>query len=131
MTCCTSRVSRSLSSTIRSENRMTASGSSEASRTASDSRRMAPTGVFSSWLTLATKSRRTASTRRSRVRSSTSASTRREPSGATRTVTCRLGPWLRGMTSSVSRICPSRRTSLTNEASVSETREVPRTNPMA
>ena len=40
---------------------------------------MAPTGVFSSWLTLATKSRRIASTRRSRVRSSTSASTIREP----------------------------------------------------
>ena len=38
----------------------------------------APTGVFSSWLTLATKSRRIASTRRSRVRSSTSTSTSRE-----------------------------------------------------
>ena len=77
MICCTSRASRSLSVSIRPAKRWTASGSSAASVTASASSRIAPTGVFSSWLTLATKSRRTASTRRSRVRSSTSASTRR------------------------------------------------------
>ena len=91
MICWTSRESRSLSVSIRPANRLTASGSSLASATASDSSRIAPTGVLSSWLTLATKSRRTASTRRSRVRSSTRASTRREPSGATRAVTCRAG----------------------------------------
>ena len=55
---------------------------------------MAPTGVFSSWLTLATKSRRIDSTRRSRVRSSTRASTSWQLSGATRAVTWRGGrPW--------------------------------------
>ena len=114
MICWTSRVSRSLSVSIRPANRLTASGSSAASVTASASSRIAPTGVFSSWLTLATKSRRTASTRRSRVRSSTSASTSREPSGATRAVTWRDGRLLRDMSSSVSRICPSRRTCRTS-----------------
>ena len=49
--------------------------------------RQAADGVLSSWLTLARKSRRTASTRRASVRSSTSSSTRLEPSGATRTHT--------------------------------------------
>ena len=88
MICCTSRVSRALSVCIRPANRVTASGSSAASCTASASRFSAPTGVFSSWETLATKSRRIASTRRSRVRSSTSASTSRLLSGATRAVTC-------------------------------------------
>ena len=53
MTCWTSRESRSLSISIRSEKRLTASGSSAASCTASASSRIAPTGVFSSWLTLA------------------------------------------------------------------------------
>ncbi len=51
--------------------------------TASDRRESAPTGVLSSWLTFATKSRRTASIRRASVRSSTRSSTSREPSGAT------------------------------------------------
>ena len=88
MICWTKRVSRSLSVRIRAENRCTASGSSAASPTASASRLSAPTGVFSSWLTLATKSRRIASTRRSRVRSSTRTSTSLLPSGATRAATC-------------------------------------------
>ncbi len=88
MICCTSRVSRPLSVCIRPANRVTASGSSAASCTASASRLSAPTGVFSSWETLATKSRRIDSTRRSRVRSSTRASTSRLLSGATRAVTC-------------------------------------------
>ena len=131
MICCTSRESRSLSVSIRPANRLTASGSSLASATASASSLIAPTGVFSSWLTLATKSRRTASTRRSRVRSSTRASTRREPSGATRAVTCRAGAAARSMSSSVSRIWPSRRTSWTSRSSSSETSWVPRTSPRA
>ena len=92
MICCTSRLSRSLSIRIRPENRCTASGSSAASATASASRISAPIGVFSSWLTLATKSRRIASTRRSLVRSSTSTSTSRLPSGATRAATYASAP---------------------------------------
>ena len=131
MICCTSRESRSLSVIIRSENRFTASGSSAASATASDSSRIAPTGVFSSWLTLATKSRRIASTRRSRVRSSTSARTIREPSGATRAVTVRDGRSGRVITNSLSRIWPSRRTWRTRSASSSDRSPVPRTSPSA
>ena len=57
---------------MRPANRVTASGSSAASWRASASRDSAPTGVLSSWLTLATKSRRTASTRRCSVWSSAS-----------------------------------------------------------
>ena len=132
MTCCTRRTSRSLSVSIRPANRSTASGSSEASCTASASSRIAPTGVLSSWLTLATKSRRIASTRRSRVRSSTSASTSRLPSGATRAVTCRAGDdGVRAITSSVSRIWPSRRTCRTSSASSASTISLLRTRPRA
>ena len=43
--------------------RRTSAGSSAASSTASANSPIAPTGVFSSWLTLATKSRRVASSR--------------------------------------------------------------------
>src|SRR5450759_1840210 len=71
----TRRVSRVLSTCIRWAKRATASGSSLASRTASARRASPPTGVLSSWLTLTTKSRRTSSTRRASVRSSTSRST--------------------------------------------------------
>ena len=131
MTCWTNRESRSLSISIRAEKRLTASGSSAASCTASASSRIAPTGVFSSWLTLPTKSRRTASTRRSRVRSSTRASTSRAPSGATRAVTWRAGTPGRAITSSVSRIWPSRRTCWTSVASSTDTSDCPRTSPMA
>ena len=92
MICWTSRVSRSLSICIREANLTTASGSSAAWATASASRLMAPTGVLSSWLTLATKSRRMASTRRSLVRSSTSTRTSRLPSGATRAAMLMAGP---------------------------------------
>ena len=70
----------------------TASGSSAASSPPPTSSDSAPTGVFSSWLTLATKSRRTASIRRASVRSSTSSSTSREPSGATRAETASASP---------------------------------------
>ena len=131
ITCWTMTVSRSLSITIRSEKRLTASGSSAASWTASASSRIAPTGVLSSWLTLATKSRRTSSTRRSRVRSSTRASTRREPRGATRTVTCRAG---RGRGASPARSRGSGRRGVprsTNVASSEVTSDVPRTRPIA
>lgn len=107
-------VSRLASICIRPAKRVIASGSSEASMTASESRESAPTGVLSSWLTLATKSRRTASMRRASVRSSTSSSTRREPSGATRAETARASPRpvpRRGRSSSTCRISPSRRVS--------------------
>ena len=46
---------------------------------------MPPTGVFSSWLTLATKSRRISSTRRAWVWSSARISTCETAIGATRT----------------------------------------------
>ncbi len=69
-------VRRAASWCIRPANRRTASGSSLASSTASASSDSAPTGVFSSWLTLATKSRRTSSTRRASERSSTITATR-------------------------------------------------------
>ena len=132
MICWTSLDRRSLSVRIRPAKRWTASGSSEASLTASASSRMAPTGVFSSWLTLATKSRRTSSTRFSRVRSSTSASTSRAPSGATRAVRVRaVPPAGAGRTSSLSRICPSRRTCATSSSSSGTTRVLPRTSPKA
>ena len=85
-------VSRVASFCMRPAKRSTASGSSAASRTASESRESAPTGVFSSWLTFATKSRRTASMRRASVRSSTRSSTSREPSGATRAETASASP---------------------------------------
>ena len=62
-----------------------ASGSSAAWSSASASRLTAPIGVFSSWLMLATKSRRTSSSRCASVRSSASSSTKRVPSRATRT----------------------------------------------
>ena len=132
MICCTSLVSRALSVCIRPENRVTASGSSAASCTASASRLSAPTGVFSSWETLATKSRRIASTRRSRVRSSTSASTSRLLSGATRAVTCSGATARpRAITSSVSRIWPSRRTWRTRSASSCTATWSPLTSPKA
>ena len=131
MICCTSRASRSLSVCIRPANRCTASGSSAASITASESSLIAPTGVLSSWLTLATKSRRIDSTRRSRVRSSTRASTSWELSGATRAVTWRGGSPGRCMSSSVSRIWPSRRTCRTRSASSRSVISWPRTSPIA
>ncbi len=131
MICCTSRDRRSDSVSIRPANRRTATGSSAASHTASASSLIAPTGVLSSWETLATKSRRTVSTRRSRVRSSTRASTSVEVSGATRTVTWRGRHALRVISSSVSRIWPSRRTCVTSSASSCDIRLVPDTRPMA
>ena len=131
MTSCTRRASRSDSCCIRPANRRTASGSSAASVSASASSDIAPTGVLSSWLTFATKSRRTASTRRASVRSSTSTRTRVEPSGATRASTSRVaepnGP--RRSSSSASRISPSRRTARTSSSSSSDSSRCSRTRP--
>ncbi len=102
--------------------------------TASESRESAPTGVFSSWLTLATKSRRTASMRRASVRSSTSSSTSREPSGATRAETARASPRpvpRRGRSSSTCRISPSRLVSRAIWSMGSTASLPPRTRPRA
>ena len=72
-------VSLDASYRMRPAKRRTASGSSAASSTVSASRARAPTGVLSSWLTLATKSRLTSSTRRLSVWSSASTSTSPPP----------------------------------------------------
>ena len=126
----TSRLSRDASTRIRSENRCTASGSSAASDTASASRISAPTGVFSSWLTLTVKSRRIASSRRSRVRSSTRTSTNWLPSGATRALTNCVAPSRpRTISRSCWRISPSRRTARTMVRMSSTTSRSPRTMP--
>ena len=81
----------------------------------------APTGVFSSWLTLATKSRRTASSRRSAVWSSASSRTRPleggEPDVEARAARCRGGR--AGTSISSSRTSPSRRTCRASSTSVS------------
>ncbi len=113
----TRSVSRDASWRIRPANRSTASGSSAASSTVSASRASAPTGVFSSWLMLATKSRRTSSTRRLSVWSSASSrisppSPTAGPSGATRTAKLVARPLNRlvMMSISPSRGMPSRRT---------------------
>ena len=127
-------VRRVASICIRPAKRSTASGSSEASMTASERRESAPTGVLSSWLTFATKSRRTASMRRASVRSSTRSSTRREPSGATRAETARASPRpvpRRGRSSSTWRISPSRRVSRAIWSIGSTASLPPRTRPRA
>ncbi len=93
-------------------NLRTCSSSSTASRTASASSASAPTGVFSSWLTLATKSRRVASSRTDS--DSSEASTTVKLSTSTLTRACTASGW-RPLTSSGDRsTCtssPSRRTS--------------------
>lgn len=102
--------------------------------TASESRESAPVGVLSSWLTLATKSRRTASIRRASVRSSTRSSTSREPSGATRAETARASPRpvpRRARSSSTCRISPSRRVSRAMLSMGSTASLPPRTRPSA
>ena len=86
MISCVIRARRSDSLVSRFANRRTCSGSSAAASSASASRPTAPIGVFSSWLMLATKSRRTSSRRYDSVRSSASSSTYRVPSRATRTM---------------------------------------------
>ena len=82
---------------IRPAKRATASGSSAQASTDSARSDSAATGVFSSWLTFATKSRRTSSTRRASVESSTSTRTwssaeRRDPRGQD----ARWSPGVRG-----------------------------------
>ena len=101
---------------MRAEKRSTASGSSGADWTASASSERAPTGVFSSWDTLATKSRRTASTRWASDRSSIMTSEAVDDNGATRTRAC-IATRPRGgrrSSSSSSRMAPSRRTCVTS-----------------
>ena len=85
MTSCTRWLSREASICMRSAKWRTWSGSSLAASTASASSDSAPTGVLSSWLTFATKSRRTTSTRRSSARSSMRTRIAPVPRGATRT----------------------------------------------
>ena len=63
------RPTRNASASIRSARRSATAGSSSASSVSASSA-SAPTGVLSSWLMLATKSRRTASSRRRSVTSS-------------------------------------------------------------
>src|SRR6478672_3508048 len=128
----TRRVSRSDSTLIRLAKRATASGSSCASSTASASSEMPPTGVFSSWLTLARKSRRISSTRAALDRSSTRRSTWSAPRGATRAATTRRPspiPFCR--VSSASRMIPSRRTARARWSSSGCTSSWPRTSPCA
>ena len=105
---------------MRPAKRRTASGSSAASSMVSASRASAPTGVLSSWLMLATKSRRTSSTRRLSVWSSASSRMRPSvPSGATRTAKLVRRPpnELPDRSISPSRVCPSRRTCRTRASS--------------
>ena len=130
MICCTRRVSRSLSPCMRPANRTTASGSSFASATASASRLSAPIGVLSSWLTLATKSRRMASTRCASVRSSARTTISRDVSGATRAWICVALPRRWSSRTSASRTWPSRRTWWTRVMS-SSGRRSSRTRPIA
>src|SRR6201996_1233821 len=120
----TRKVSRDASCRIRPANRRTASASSAASSIVSASRASAPTGVLSSWLTLATKSRRTSSTRCRSVWSSARTRTSPPPptvpeSGATRTAKVVVRPPKRGTgtSNSASRISPSRRTCRARAAS--------------
>ena len=104
-----------------------------ASSTASASSEMPPTGVLSSWLTLATKSRRTCSTRWASVRSSTSSSRWPVLRGATRARTVSNprpnGP--RASSRSCSRITPSRRTWRARSRSSAWARSEPVTMPYA
>ena len=135
----TSRDSRRASTVIRSAKRRTEAGSSLDSLMASASRLKAPTGVLSSWLTLATKSRRTASTRCASVTSSRTMTI--SPSGKLMTRTRADGPALSrrgsrsggsaraGRVTSRSRVCPSARTARTRALSTVASRRPPRTTP--
>ena len=131
-------VSRCASWRILPANRRTASASSAASSIVSASRASAPTGVLSSWLVLATKSRLTSSTRRLSVWSSASTRTRpppptAAPSGATRTAKLVVRPpnLGTGTSNSPSRISPSLRTWRASAASSVTIRRSPLTIPNA
>ena len=131
-------VSRCASWRILAANRRTASGSSAASSIVSASRASAPTGVLSSWLVLATKSRLTSSTRRLSVWSSASTRTSpppptAPPSGATRTAKLVVRPpnLGTGTSNSPSRISPSRRTWRARAASSLTISRSPLTRPNA
>ena len=77
------------SAVSRDANTRTCSGSSAADSMASASRLTAPTGVFSSWLVFATKSRRICSTRSRSVMSRRTMRVRRGDTRVARTVTRR------------------------------------------
>ncbi len=131
-------VSRCASWRILPANLRTASASSAASSIVSASRASAPTGVLSSWLVLATKSRLTSSTRRLSVWSSASTRTRpppptAAPSGATRTAKLVVRPPSlgTGTSNSPSLISPSLRTCLASAASSLTISRSPLTIPYA
>src|SRR5580658_2042016 len=131
-------VSRCASWRILPAKRRTASASSAASSMVSASRASAPTGVLSSWLVLATKSRLTSSTRRLSVWSSARTRTSpppptAAPRGATRTAKLVvLPPSLgTGTSNSPSRISPSLRTWRARAASSVTMSRSPLTRPKA
>ena len=108
-----------------------ACGSSDASSIASASRPIAPTGVFSSCETLATKSLRTRCTREISVRSSASTSMYSSPTGATRRSMTSVSPSPRSTSTSCSTKIPRCRTVRIISDSCSETTVCPRTRPIA
>ena len=91
MISCTSAVSRAARRCIRPAKRRTASGSSERPARPRRAGPGAPTGVLSSWLTLATKSRRTSSTPARLGAVLDEQQHVLEPSGATRAATTSPG----------------------------------------
>ena len=128
----TRSLSRADSTPIRPANLRTALGSSAASSTASASSEIAPIGVFSSWLTLATKSRRVVSTRRSAVRSSARTTISSSVSGATRGAEerARLGRAAGDLQLHVAHLgIPSIRTDRTKVSSSGTATRLPRARP--
>ena len=122
-----SSANRAVSRWSRPEKRSTASGSSRAAANASDSTLMAPMGVFSSWEMLATKSRRTASTRRSPDSSTPRTSTRSFPRGRTCAATSsRSVPGWASLTMVPSNGRPDARTSRTVTRSSGKPTRLPR-----
>ena len=126
------RVARRCASlVIRPAKRATASGSSAQASTDSARSERAATGVFSSWLTFATKSRRTSSTRRASVLSATRTRTCSSASGAIRAASRRFVPRRRGISTSMSRIRRSAATWCTARVSPAWVRRPSRTSPSA
>ncbi|SQC38004.1 Uncharacterised protein [Rothia kristinae] len=131
MTSCTRAVSRSDSLCRRRVKWRTASSSPAAESMASASRRTAPTGVFSSWETLATKSVRIAWARVISVRSSASSRMYSSATGAMRTLRMSterpVAP--REISTVRSTMTPLRRTWRISSTSSSCTISCPRTRP--
>ena len=133
MICCTSRVSRALSVCIRPANRVTASGSSAASWTASASRFSAPDRGLQLVRDVGDE---VAADRLDAALAGAVLDQREHQPAAraarparSRAAARRPGP--RDITSSVSRICPSRRTCRTSSASSSTATSLSRTSPKA